>query len=131
MVTIKDISGAGGSPIELPGHDLGMLKTLLGQFRNESPRVIEITWKPTCYLQLGVGGEWCFVQYVVGAPWQAHVALQRDNSIDCPASVYFNAGGTPSEIPSTFLIRAEDAVRCALACIEQEGCADGWDWELV
>jgi hypothetical protein len=88
------------------------LTQALWRFARQEPRVVIVGISDSDSLQVGIGGEWAFVEHVVEQPWKAEVAIPKDEASDGPKpeSVWFPVGGDSSEIPAEYLMPVAKAI---------------------
>ena len=118
--------------LEVSVRDEAGLREVLWGFAAKEPRVVTVGVWDCDALQIGIGGEWGFVQHVVCEPWKAQIAIPRKDRTEGqkPESVTFLLGGAVSEIEAEFLMPVAEVIQLVLECYREGKLPPSVEWEL-
>jgi hypothetical protein len=113
--------------------EAGLRQSLVSLARERPPRVITVSiLSITDWLQVGLGGEWAYVECGSHNPWKAYIAVpssQRHGRL-VPESVWFSLGGDAGEIPAKYLMPVADAIDLVAEHYRQGAMSQRIEWDL-
>ena len=114
-----------------PVSDIDTLQATLERFAQQEPHQVHVDINTNEYIDIGIGGRWAWVQYVVNDPWLAKVARGTDE-IQRPASLRFLADGAlDTEITAKYLMPASKVIELVVHIFRLGALPDSVEWEVV
>lgn len=109
-IIFTDLAGAGVASASTAIGSIEQLRTIMTHLRRKEPRVVNLESVAKDILQLGVGGQFGFGQFLKQNRLPPYFCAKAQKMIS-NKHVEFLCGGTPTPIPPELCISFEDAVK--------------------